>query len=357
MLAVLNVVGTTANNVNNLMAGVLGNVLLIQNELGGNHHAALPMLDAIEMAAREAGNEVRQMVQVTTQDRLAEMQPVDLNAIALRVLVAEERQLAPRLFISRYLEPDLWNIRGNFAQLTQLLLGLILNAVEAVTDQGRVIIRTRNSKLTEGFVPSGSGLSPGPHVHLCVEDNGPGDAAPSKTQEQRLKSAREIARRHGGHLWVTGEKGVGTATQAYFPAATAKGEKAGPPATELPRGNETVLVVEDDATLQDVTRRTLGHLGYQTLTAANGEEAVAVATAYEGHIHLALLDMAMPVMGGAEAFPLLKRARPDMDVIICTGLDMGPQTAALIEAGAAGVLLKPFRVSTLAHEIRNVLDR
>jgi CheY-like chemotaxis protein len=125
----------------------------------------------------------------------------------------------------------------------------------------------------------------------------------------------------------------------------------------MPRGDETILVVDDERMILDVTVETLNRLGYRTLVARNGQEALDVANSYQETIDLCLLDIAMPIMGGVEAYPLLRKIRPNLKVIVCTGFEEELVSHALLSTGVSAILLKPFRPSALAQEIRKTLDQ
>ena len=125
---------------------------------------------------------------------------------------------------------------------------------------------------------------------------------------------------------------------------------------EPPRGTETILIVDDDPAVINVTRSIVERLGYTTLTAHNGRQAVEIVRTFDGDIHLVILDLMMPVMGGAEAFPLLVAARPGIKVLIISSWAPDATAQALLDAGAAAFIPKPFHVVTLAVEIRRALD-
>ncbi len=124
----------------------------------------------------------------------------------------------------------------------------------------------------------------------------------------------------------------------------------------VPTGTETILVVDDQQMVLDIAQKILVRLGYQVLLARDGREAVEIARNYDGEIHLALLDLTMPRMGGSEAYPLLMRARPQLKVLVCSGYELDSASQALLDAGASAFVQKPFRLRTLASQIRESLD-
>ena len=365
--AIAMMAGGFTHEINNLMAGILGNVALLRTQLD-SVHPGHSRLDAIDTAAEKAGLLSRRMI-AFAQGKAREPEPVNLNSIVYHVLLVEEQRLAPRVRIVRYIDPDLWRVSADQTQMVQVVLNLAVNAVEAIRDQGRVVISTRNVELREDIIPAQSELLPGRHVMLTVEDNGCGmspdmvarafDAEYSSKSPKRglgLATVYTIVRSNGGHVSITSKEGEGTAVRVYYPALETIFEAPSKPMTELPKGGETILVADDERMLLDVMVETLSRLGYRVLSANNGQEAIEVARRHQGAIQMCLLDMAMPVMGGAEAFPLLKKARPDMKIIICTGFEEEVVSHTLLGAGVSSVLLKPFRPASLAQEIRKVLD-
>ena len=356
-----------AHDIRNLMASILGNAALVQANLPKGH-PSIHVLTAIENAAEETGK-LTQGLTTMVRDSQQKLVPVNLNRIAYNVLLAEEQQLAPRIRIVRYTDPDIWEIAADATQLTQMLQSLTLNAVEAISKEGQIVIRTRNIEFDKESVPPETGLRPGRYAELLVEDDGQGMSAAEMTkafkagisadaplQVRRLAAAFRIVKGHQGHMAVSVSRVQGTTVRVYLPAYEPSHDKLVPPHGALPTGSETILIVDDERMLLEVMSESLSALGYQILTASNGQEAVEIAKKWTDVIHLTLLDMSMPVMGGVEAFPLLRQARPEMKVIICTGLDQELVSHSLIDVGASAFLLKPFRPSTLAQTIRKALD-
>lgn len=365
--ALMSLVEATAHDVNNLMGGILAISASVRNELGEDHHCE-PMLQSLEQAAEKAGQLI-QKLNATVDGSERKIEAVNLNPIVCRVLLVEEQELAPRVRIVRHVDPDLWDAAGDTTQLTHVILNLALNAVESIKEEGRVVFRTRNITMTDEFVPKGSGLKPGRFVYLSAEVKGchisPEELAHvfdgaygegSNHQFLGLDRVQRTIKRYGGFISAIGEEGWGVTFHLFIPAFETTAPKKAVRWNNLPRGHETILIIDDNQMILDVTQEVLSHLGYRTLTAGNGHEAVELAKTFEGDIHLSLLDQVMPVMSGAEACPLLKQARPDMKVVICTGFERELSTKGLMSAGADSFLLKPFPLSKLANEIRRVLD-
>lgn len=357
-----------AHDINNLMETVLGNVALLRGDMNDDH-PRLATLEAIEKAAELAGN-LTQRILAVTQGAERKPEPVNLNSIVYHLLLVEETKLAPSVRIIRHIDPDLWRVLAEHTAIAQVALNLATNAVDALNGKGRVTIRTHNVVLDHGSIPDGSGLRPGGYVLLSVEDDGegmspqtlakafePGFTTREGHNGQGLATVQKIVARHKGYVQINSFVGKGTACRVYLPAIDASKTVRPQPSISVPSGEETILVVDDERMILEVTAETLRRLGYRTLTARNGQEAVEVARSHDGPIHLVLLDMSMPVMGGADAFPRIKAMRPDTRFIVCTGFEQELISSHLLEAGGVNsFLLKPFRLSALAHEIRKVLD-
>ena len=203
---------------------------------------------------------------------------------------------------------------------------------------------------------------------LSVEDTGggispealekifnPGYTTKSAKHSIGLSGVQKLLETMGGWIGITSTVGRGTAVQVFFPVAEMQAEKPRIRSLDLPGGNETIMIVDDERPIVEVCGEILRRLGYTVVTAGNGKEAIELCQNHPGEIHAALLDIIMPVMGGAEAYPMLRRIRPNMKIVICTGFEQEDISHVLRDAGTS-CLLKPFLPSALAHELRGALD-
>jgi len=367
MEATATLAGGIAHDFNNLMVGVLGNAELLRLRCADRPEAE-EMLDDICRAAQQAGELAQQMLAFA---RGGKYQPkvMNLNDTIQETLRLQERSFPPRVHIERDIAPDLWNVEADPAQMGQVLMNLCINAVEAIPGNGRILLTTRNVELDSSWAGASPDLPPGRYVYLAVEDTGCGMSA--KTLERvfepffstkfqgrglGLAAVYGIIKNHGGRITVYSEPGQGATFKVYLPATSAEIPAWPKPESGIPSGSETLLVIDDEAIVLDATSKMLERLGYQVLCARNGEEALEIARSFEGDIHLALLDMGMPVMGGAEAWPRLKEIRPGLKVIVCSGYELDASSQALLDGGASAFLQKPFRVTALAQALRRALE-
>lgn len=357
--------GGIAHDFNNLMVSVLGNASLMALELGEDHPRRAALAD-IERAAEQAGHLAQQLLAYA---RGGKYQPkvVKLNQTVQDVLELQQGQHAA-VEMTCQLAPDLANVWADPSQMVQVVMNLCINAREAISHQGRIRVTTENVDLPEGELRDRISIPPGQYTLITVEDSGAGMTPEVRdrvfepffsTKKQGrglgLAAVYGIVKNHGGFIHVQSEPWQGTVFEVYLPATDAVATAAPAVTVEAANGSETVLVVDDEDMVLRVTRKLLEKFGYSVLTATDGLEAVEVAESHAEEIHVTLLDMGMPRMSGAEAFPHLRRARPDMKIIICSGYELGGASKELLDTGASAFLQKPFSARNLCTEIRKAL--
>jgi two-component system, cell cycle sensor histidine kinase and response regulator CckA len=356
-----------AHDFNNLMVVVLGYSDLLKIQYVAEPDA-IDMLDAIGLNARKAGELAQQLLAFA---RGGNYQPklMNMNDTIGESLRMNERSFPPRVQIERDLDPELLNISADPTQMNQIVMNLCINAVEAIEKNGRVLLTTRNIQVDVDFAEMHPGLKKGRYIYFSIEDTGCGmsDKVLARIFEPfystkfqgrglGLAAVYGIIKNHSGHISAYSEEGKGTAFKIYLPAVVAEiPSKIKTRKSEL-SGEETILVVDDEQTVLDVTQRILENYGYSVLLASNGQEAIDLAKSFDGTIHLALLDMGMPVLGGSDAYPLIKKIRQDISVIICSGYEKDMAAQALLDLGANSFLQKPFRAQALLEHIRVVFD-
>ena len=367
MEATSTLAGGIAHDFNNLMAAVLANAELLEMQPNATAETR-QLLHLIQRSAEQAGELAQQMLAFARGGKY-QLNVLDFNQTVREVLALESHSFDPRLEVAPELDPKLWPVYADASQMSQVVMNLTINAAEAMPQGGRMTVTTRNCEVDEAFAARHPGLSPGTHVVLVVQDTGEGMppqvvsrvfepfySTKFKGRGLGLAAVYGIVKNHGGHISVYSEAGIGSVFRVYLPASTQFPEPADTPAQTLQRGDETILVVDDEEILLETTQQMLHTLGYQVLVARNGRDALELLAAHGQGVHLVLMDLAMPVMGGAEAHTLLLRDYPDVPVIICSGFECDPTARDMMERGARAFLQKPFRMQHLAAEIRRALD-
>jgi signal transduction histidine kinase/CheY-like chemotaxis protein len=372
--------GGIAHDFNNLLMAVLGNLDVAFHDLAPTSPARSGVGSAVQ-ACRRAVDLTRQMLAysgkghfVLTQLDLSEL--VRENAFLFRASVSRtvtmNMQLAPRL-------PA---IQADPGQVQQIVMNLITNASEAIEDEvGVVTLVTGVQDCDERYLRR-SRLDqkppPGRFVYLEVSDTGCGmDAG---TQHRifdpffttkftgrglGMAAVMGIVRGHGGAIMLDSQLGVGSTIRVLFPAAgtgdattaaPAREEAAAlPPETE-PMRSGTILVVDDEPHVRRVCSRILERLGFQVVTAADGQEALNLFQEHDGRFLCVLLDLTMPGMDGVATFRHLKRLQPDLKVILFSGYDESQAVQLFVDEGLAGFIQKPFGVQELQSKLKSILD-
>ncbi|MEE8398736.1 MAG: response regulator, partial [Desulfobacterales bacterium] len=214
-------------------------------------------------------------------------------------------------------------------------------------------------------------IDPGPYVNMTVTDTGEGMDEETlgkifepffTTKESDrgtglgLASANGIIKNHGGIIIASSQKGEGTTFNIYLPATeTPLLEADAGHSDELVMGQETILLIDDEEMILDVSGELIQKLGYDVMTAQSGEQAISTYEDNTDKIALVILDMIMPTMGGGEIFERLKGINPDVKVLLTSGYALDGQVSLILERGCNGFIQKPFKPTKLSQEIRQIL--
>ena len=362
--------GGIAHDLNNMLAPILLAVELLR--LQSPAPAAARYLDTIETSARRSADLVRQ---VLTFARGVEGKRLPLQ---LRHLVKEAARFAgetfPRnLLIQVELPADLWTIQADPTQLNQVILNLALNARDAMPDGGQLIFGGANLEVDAALAAAHPGARPGPHVVLSVADSGIGIAPGhldrifepffstkevGKGTGLGLATVHAIVREHGGFISVQSQPGAGSTFRVHLPALPGLDLPVSPATSpSANRGNgQTLLVIDDEPAVRDLTRHTLERHGYQVLTATDGAEGVALFAQNRDHVALVVTDMAMPVMDGAATILALHRIDARLPVIATSGHDPGGRLTRSIQGKIRHFLPKPYDPGQLLAAVRDSLQ-
>ena len=333
-------------------------------------HAALRSFEDIRAAAERAGALTRQLL---TFSRLQILQPSVLN---LNDVLSETQRMIARLIgedldVQFHPDPDLAFMFGDASQLQQLVLNLAVNARDAMLDGGQLTIETRNIFLDHDYVSTHQQVPSGDYVMLMVSDTGVGMSEttcarifePFFTTKEvgrgtglGLSTAYGIVKQSGGFIWVYSEPAHGTTFKIYFPRVQTPESAAAASITDekLTEASEIVLVVEDDATVLDVTRRYLARAGYTVLSASNGEEAIALCR--DSAPELLITDVVMPGMNGPALAEHLRRGQLNLKVLFLSGYAEAAISGRRLLPSGANFLQKPFAPKALAKKVRAIID-
>jgi CheY-like chemotaxis protein len=262
-------------------------------------------------------------------------------------------------------------VLGDPTQLHQVLLNLCVNARDAMPQGGTLVISAENRVLDEHYAGLNLEAQPGPYVFLQVEDSGTGIPPeliekifdPFFTTKEvgkgtglGLSTSLAIVRSHGGFFRVYSEVDKGTKFNVYLPAQTEKpAATLEGAATELPRGHgELILVIDDETSVQQITRQTLEAFGYRVVLASDGAEAVAIFAQRSREIAAVLTDMMMPVMDGPATIQVLRKMSPTLPIIAASGLSANAPVTQAASLGVKHFLPKPYTADTLLKVLKKL---
>jgi len=366
MEAIGTLAGGIAHDFNNLLLGIQGNISLSLLDLG----AESPLfgnLKKIEQYVQHGVELTRRMLGFARGGKY-EVRLTDLNQ-----LLREQNLLFSRankaIVFKDDLDTNLWPVEADQNQIEQVFLNIYMNAIQAMPAGGALTVRTENISIDqERLTPYR--VKAGDYIKVTVADTGIG--MDEKIQRKifdpffttremgrgtglGLASVYGIIKNHEGFVNVDSQKDRGTQFEICLPASHKAALSSQLTADEMFRGHETVLLVDDEEMIIDVGRRMLGRLGYKTLTAMNGAEAVEIYQTRQDEINLVILDMIMPKMSGGETFDRLKKINPAIKVILCSGYSINGQASEILNRGCSAFIQKPFNLKTLSQHIRAVL--
>jgi two-component system cell cycle sensor histidine kinase/response regulator CckA len=369
--AVGQLAGGIAHDFNNLLTAIMGYSELLLEDLGAQDPRRQD-LEEIRKATRRAAALTQQLL-AFSRKQVLQPQVLDLNQVVANAEKLLQRLIGEHIAVRTRLDPALGATKADPAQLEQVIVNLTVNARDAMPHGGQLLIETTNVDVDAAYAATRAAVTPGPYVVLAVSDTGVGmDQAtqaklfepffttkgPGKGTGLGLSTVYGIVKQSGGFIWVYSELSKGSTFKIYLPRVAAAAQRIEPSAlpAAVPRGTETVLLVEDEPALRAVARRTLERQGYVVLEAPNGEAGLAVAAAHTGPLELLVTDVVMPGISGRELATRLVAARPTVRVLFTSGYtDDAIVHHGVLEAGIQ-FLQKPFTPSGLARKVREVLD-
>ena len=370
--------GGVAHDFNNLVAVILNYAAFVNEEVsaaaerdtGGRWEAVRGDVSQIQLAAERAAGLTRQLLAFARREVVSE-QVIDLNGIIRDLEQLLRRTIGEHLELVTNLAPDLWPILADSGQMEQVLVNLAVNGRDAMPGGGTLTIETDNLVVDEIHLDGRPDLKLGRYIRVQVSDTGTGMAKevrerafePFYTTKPKgegsglgLATVYGVVSQAGGYAQIYSEPGIGTTFTALLPA-TDQSAVASPVAYEGPHlaADRTVLIVEDEDAMREVTRRILVRNGYRVVAAASGRDAIDVVKTNTEHIDLLLTDVVMPQMLGKEVADRITALRPHVRVLFMSGYAQPVLGAkGTLEPGVR-LVQKPFSEAVLLAKVRDVL--
>jgi PAS domain S-box-containing protein len=364
--------GGVAHDFNNLLGVVLGAGELARHAAAAGQPTE-PFLSEIDGAARRAAELTRKLL-AFSRKQVLHVRTLDLGEMLedflqlLTRIIGEDVELT----VERAGEPLL--VGADASQIEQVLLNLCTNARQAMPKGGRILLQTRLTHFSADDVAREPWAHVGDWAEVRVVDTGVGmDAAtrarafePFFTTKHEgtglgLSMVHGIVHQHRGFVHVESQPGGGTMVRVCLPLSGTPDaqtrERTPPEGIIVSGGRETILVAEDEPPLRRLLAMTLSELGYEVVTASNGDEAARAFETNHGHVALAILDVVMPQLGGVQAYERMRAIDPSLKVIFMTGYaPEHAQVSDILRQGGRALLLKPFALKDLSRKVRETLD-
>ncbi len=368
MEAIGTLAGGIAHNFNNLLMNIMGLTgLILAGADSGN-----PAYDDLKLIEQEVvkGSVLTKQLLSLGGDGKFSPKPINFNDFLEKTarLFCRTRSEAT---ITRTLSPHVPTVEVDQGQMEQVMLNLYVNAWQAMSSKGNMILTTRAVTLSKAFCTPYE-RPPGRYVHLSLTDTGKGMDASTLARIFEpffttkgvgqgtglgLATVYAIIQHHRGIIRVESQPGQGTTFHIFLPVS----EKLVVPEifgnVEALRGSGTLLLVDDEDSIRMVAKRMLEQLGYQILTASSGAEALEIYRREQDRINLVILDMIMPGMGGAEFYQKVKEMDPMVKVLLSSGYSQEGEAQEVMSAGADGFIQKPYRLNALSHKIGKLLGQ
>jgi PAS domain S-box-containing protein len=367
MEAIGTLAGGIAHDFNNLLMGIQGYASLTLLDMDPSH-PHYERLKRIEEHVRSGADLTRQLLGFARGGRY-EVRPTDMNGI-LEKSSSMFGRAKKEISIHRKYGEDLWSAEVDQGQMEQVFMNLYVNAWQAMPGGGEIYLETENVLLGEDLARPYA-VAPGRYVKISVADTGMG--MDEKTRERifdpffttkgmgrgtglGLATVYGIIKGHKGVINVYSEPSHGTTFSIYLPASEREVIREKTEAKTIAKGTETILLVDDEKMVLEVSREMLVSLGYRVYATGSGQEALAVYQEKRKEIDLVILDMIMPGISGGETFDRLREIDPGVRVLLSSGYSINGEAKHILDRGCNGFLQKPFQLENLSWKIREMMD-
>ncbi|MCP3874557.1 MAG: response regulator [Desulfobacteraceae bacterium] len=368
MEAIGTLAGGIAHDFNNLLMGISGHLSLIMLDTNSSHPFHKSLKDIGECV--ENATSLTDQLLGYARGGKYEIQSSDISTILNQTSDMFWRT-HKEINIHKNYEQPVWAVEIDQGQINQVLINLYVNALYAMPQGGDIFLKTRNLIVDDKNEIQSSDIEPGKYVRITVQDTGEGM---SKTTQSKifdpffttkemgrgtglgLASSYGIIKNHNGAIFVSSDPGRGSKFSIYLPASSKA--VVNPPVNQLniKKGNEKILIVDDEKMILDTCCKMLKKLGYKVFTADSGQTALKVFNENQNEIDLVILDMIMPDMKGGETYDELMKINSTTKVLLSSGYSLSGDADQIMERGCNGFIQKPFRLQELSEKIREIIE-
>ena len=367
MEAIGSLAGGIAHDFNNVLMGMQGNASLMLFDIDESH-LHYEKIKSIERYVENGSSLTRQLLGFARGGGY-EVRATDLNELIIRTSNMFGRAKKEIKIHTNFLN-KIWPVEVDQGQMEMVLLNLYINALHAMPEGGNLHLMSENI-IIDGGSAGDLRLKQGEYVKVSVADTGTGMDKeiqekifdPFFTTKEKgrgtglgLASASEVIKNHDGLIDVYSEKGKGATFNIYLPASDKKVKQEKKLTQEIIKGTETILLFDDEEIIIEVNQDILKALGYKTMVARSGKEAVEIYKNNQDKISMVIMDMIIPGISGKEFYDNLKKIDPEIKVLLSSGYSISGQAAEILDRGCNGFIQKPFKLKELSVKIREVLD-
>ena len=365
--------GGISHDFNNILMGVQGHLSLMQIDMSA--------IEKVTGHAKHIGRLVKTAAELTSRllgfarggkYQISVLNVNELVSMALKIFKPTRKDI----IVHEAYEEKLHLVDADHSQLEQVLLNLLINASQALPEQGDIFVTTQNDFVKEDHDYPFE-VNPGRYIKMTVKDTGIGmdletqnkifdpffstkEIDDKKGRGLGLSTVYGIVKNHGGFILVDSEKEKGASFHVFLPASDniqiEEIKEESQTFEQMEKGSETVLLVDDEEEVINVGKNFLEKLGYKPLIARNGLEAVEIFRIYQDEISLVVLDLIMPKMNGKQAFAQIKNIREDAKILISTGYAVDDKIEGFLNRGCHGFIQKPFSLNQFSRALRKILD-
>ena len=367
MEAISTLAGGVAHEFNNTLMGIMGNIELLRMNFSEDEG-----IDKHLESMKSAGHRMSRLTdQLLAYAEGGKYQPKDLKMddFVIETLPILQHDLNPEVRVETHFPKDISYINADNAQMQMVLSAILTNSNESIEDEGTIRITAENKDVDDDFANQHAGLKLGPYVCLTVEDDGRGMGEETRDgifepffttkfqgRGMGMAAVYGIVVNHDGLIYVDSELGKGTTVEIYLPAIEIEVTKSKKAKAEATAETGTILMIEDEDVVIEVTQAMLEMLGYRVMVAKTGKDAIHIAETFDGQIDLALLDIKLPDIDGRNLYPLIMKARSNLKVIVFSGYSIDGPAREILDAGAQDFIQKPFSLATLSEKLKVVLE-
>jgi PAS domain S-box-containing protein len=370
MEAIGTMAGGIAHDFNNILTVILGNADLARY-VNKDDGPAKAYIDRILEAADRAKEMVRQILAFSRKAK-QDLVPIKPNMVFTETLTLLRSTIPSTIEIRQNFSPECRTIKADPTQLNQIMMNLSTNAVYAMDENGLLDVSLQEVELSEKDTKYKKHLKPGPYAMLTVTDTGKGMSNevmerifdPFFTTKKfgegtgmGLSVVHGIVESHGGMISAESTPGKGTTFRLYFPIIDETAQQVNKTSPVHYKGNERILLIDDEESLVEIGAEILGLLGYRVTAKTNSLEAFEAFKTNPDNFDLVITDQTMPNMSGTELAVELLKIRSDISIVLCTGYSSKISDDMIKEIGIADYFMKPFDAEQLALIVRKTLDR